>query len=531
MIAWAYCRFSSDNQREESIDAQARAIKEYCQREGYTLERIYKDEARSATSDNRPEFQQMFQDIKNFPCDFIIVHKLDRFSRDRYDSAFYKHKLKENDIRLLSVLENIDGSPESIILESVLEGMAEYYSRNLSRETKKGLRENAYQCRHTGGLPPLGYDIDEEGHYQINTLEANWVKTIYRMKSEGRSYMEIAAYLNSIGATTKRGGDFNKNSFHDLLRNEKYKGVFVFNKTADPVNGKRNNHAHKPDEEIIRIPDGIPKIVDASLWNQVNASMNDKKQNARNKSKRLYLLSGLIYCGQCGGGMSGNTRRSGPKKILYSTYECNKRKREKICNGKGINRDVVESIVIDYLQNFFFTKDNLRNISKQIYDYQLRRSTKTPPELKALKKELKQTETELNNIVDAIAASGAQDWMIEKGNKLNDKITYLKGKISYMEKSSIAPVLSEEQIYAYLAKDADIKSLDLAGQRAVIKAYVDRVIVYEHNIEIQLIINKNNPDGNNDCRDCGFDGDPTGNRTRVTAVKGRCLNRLTIGPK
>ena len=133
-IAWAYCRFSSDHQREESIDAQIRAIRDYCGRNRITLEKIYRDEARSATTDDRPSFQQMFSDIKEYPCDLVIVHKLDRFSRDRYDSAFYKRKLKERGIRLVSVLENIDGSPESIILESVLEGMSEYYSRNLARE-------------------------------------------------------------------------------------------------------------------------------------------------------------------------------------------------------------------------------------------------------------------------------------------------------------------------------------------------------------------------------------------------------------
>lgn len=245
MIAWAYCRFSSDHQREESIDAQIRAIQAYCERENITLDKIYRDEAKTATTDDRPSFQQMFKDIKEEYCDCIIVHKLDRFSRDRYDSAFYKRKLKERGIRLISVLENIDGSPESIILESVLEGMSEYYSRNLAREVQKGKMETAYQCRHNGGAPALGYDVDKQGYYHINPVEASWVTKAFEMKAAGRSYNEIASHLNSIGALTKKGRKFTKNSFHDLFKNERYKGIYVYNRTQTQVYGKRNAHSSK----------------------------------------------------------------------------------------------------------------------------------------------------------------------------------------------------------------------------------------------------------------------------------------------
>lgn len=162
MRAAIYARYSSDNQREESIDAQIRAIKAYAEREGHSIVKIYTDEAKSATTDNRPQFQQMIADSSSGFFDCVIVHKLDRFARDRYDSAIYKRKLKINGVSVLSVLENLDGSPESIMLESVLEGMAEYYSKNLAREVMKGMSETAYQCRHTGGTPPLGYDVDKK---------------------------------------------------------------------------------------------------------------------------------------------------------------------------------------------------------------------------------------------------------------------------------------------------------------------------------------------------------------------------------
>lgn len=110
--AAAYARFSSDHQREESIDAQLRAINEYAERNNYQIVETYTDKAISARSDQRPGFQQMIKDSQQGSFEVVIVHKLDRFSRDRYDSAFYRHELKKNGVTLRSVIESIDDSPE-----------------------------------------------------------------------------------------------------------------------------------------------------------------------------------------------------------------------------------------------------------------------------------------------------------------------------------------------------------------------------------------------------------------------------------
>lgn len=184
----AYCRFSSDNQRSESIDAQIRVIKDYCKQNKYILTHIYRDEALSGTSDKRDQFQQMIKDSKDGLFDAVIVHKLDRFARNRYDSAIYKKKLKDNGVAVLSVLENLDDTPESIILESVLEGMNEYYSKNLAREVRKGLNENAIKCIHNGGIPPLGYNVSDDKYYYINEQEAAAVRLIFKMYSENYGY-------------------------------------------------------------------------------------------------------------------------------------------------------------------------------------------------------------------------------------------------------------------------------------------------------------------------------------------------------
>ena len=176
-----YARYSSDNQRSESIDAQLRAMQNYCQQNHILIVETYIDEAKSATTDHRPSFQKMISDSKYHQFNIILVHKLDRFARNRYDSAVYKRELKKNGVSVYSVLENLDDSPESIMMESVLEGMSEYYSQNLAREVMKGMRETALQCKHTGGKPPLGYDLNTDGKLIINQGEAEVVQQIFKM--------------------------------------------------------------------------------------------------------------------------------------------------------------------------------------------------------------------------------------------------------------------------------------------------------------------------------------------------------------
>lgn len=504
-IAWAYCRFSSDHQREESIDAQIRAIQGYCDREGIILEKVYRDEAKSATTDDRPSFQQMFKDIKEYPCDVVIVHKLDRFSRDRYDSAFYKRKLKERGIRLISVLENIDGSPESIILESVLEGMSEYYSRNLAREVQKGKMETAYQCKHNGGVPPLGYDVDHDGNYHINPIEAAWVTKIFEMKSAGRSYREIADYLNNIGARSKKGKPFTKHSFHDLLKNEKYKGTYTYNRAEEKIAGKRNNHKNKADSEILRIENGIPQLISNELWNEVNGIMGDRRMNASFKAKRVYLLSGIIYCGECGSPMSGNARRAGRNKTEYITYDCNRRHREKTCTAKAINKKFVEDLVVQHLQEEFFTDENVSELADRLITFQTQRKGESEPERQALKKELADKEKELQNIIESIKKGGYKDWMGSVGDQLDERIKYLKGKIEYLDGLQDQKTLSKQEIVDYIMKDSDLSQKTPEDLKHIVQTYVEKVLIFEQKIEIHLIINKNNP-GSKCHPDCGYDG-------------------------
>ena len=497
MNAVIYARFSSDNQREESIDAQVRAIREYSLKEGHSILKVYADEARSATTDQRPAFLQMMRDAERHMFEAIIVHKLDRFSRDRYDSAFYKRHMKRHGVRLISVLERLDDSPESIIMESVLEGMAEYYSRNLAREVMKGMRETAYQGKHTGGKPPLGYDVATDRTYQVNEVEAAAVRTIFSMYAAGQGYGPIIDTLNAAGHRTKNGNPFGKNSIHEILKNEKYAGVFVFNRSEKKAaDGKRNNHKVKSDDEVIRMPGVVPAIVDTATWESVRNKMaENKKTAAKYRAKVVYLLSGKLVCGKCGSAMLGNAGSGGRNKITYNYYECGAKKRTKTCDMKAVSKPVIEEMVIDALYGNLFNPTISASAAAQIFEYAQAGRPDMANSIKALRGRMATVEKELGNIVEAIAKGLYHESMKEKMDDLEASRAHVRMLLVDAETRDQAHSLSLNQIHAFLKRFEKIKEMPPDEQRQAIELFVERVVVYEDHIDIEIFTPDGSPGG------------------------------------
>lgn len=286
-----YARFSSSNQREESITAQIRAMEDYCKKNNITIVHIYTDEAKSATTDKRPDFQRMVADSKNREFDIVLVHKLDRFARNRFDSAIYQRELKKNGVTLYSVLENLDDSPESVIMQSVLEGFSEYYSKSLSREVMKGMHENALSCRTTGGRIPLGYDLDDQGHYIINKQESETVKLIYSMAAKGYGYGAIITELHDRNMQNKDGKPFKKTSLYSILTNPKYNGTYVYNRRSSKApDGTRNDHLYKDYSDMVVIEGGIPRIVDEETFNAVKKRIQENKHECGGRCQKKKII-------------------------------------------------------------------------------------------------------------------------------------------------------------------------------------------------------------------------------------------------
>lgn len=234
MNAVIYARYSSDNQREESIEGQIRECTAFAEKNGITILKSYIDRAYSAKTDNRPEFQEMIKDSSKKFFDMIIVWKLDRFARNRYDSARYKAQLKKNGVKVVSATEVISDGAEGIILESVLEGYAEYYSADLSEKVIRGMTDNALKCKYNGGTLPIGYIIDSEQHFQIDLLIAPFVLEAFTKYEDGMTMTEIRDYLNGKGIRNARGGELNYNSIQHMLNNRRYIGEFRCTKKEHP---------------------------------------------------------------------------------------------------------------------------------------------------------------------------------------------------------------------------------------------------------------------------------------------------------
>ncbi len=486
MKAVIYARFSSDNQREESITAQVRACTEYCKSRGYSVTKTYTDEARSALTDDRPQFQQMIQDARDGLFDALIIHKLDRFARNRYDSAFYKRELRKAGVKIESVLEHLDDSPESILLESLLEGLAEYYSKNLGREAMKGMKETALQAKHCGGIPPLGLDVNPERRYIINEYEAKAVRLIFEMYDNGFGYDKVIDELNTFGYRTKRGGPFGKNSIHEILKNEKYIGIYTFNKRQGrTMDGRKNNRRQKSKDEIIRVPGAIPPIIDEELFNRVQERMFKRKQNpekARQKAKTVFLLSGQVFCGVCGTAYIGNTATNNGTR--YGYYECGARDRTRTCTNRRIRKNVLEGIVLDEIDKSIFAQDVRPALVSKIIDFYSQLFSQSSNEAKHLEKEFKRAQMAINNLLQVIERGQVSEALLEQLSRREQEAAILQQELDRMT-ARTAITLTKKDVERY-PDDLYERFKDKENEELIkplVQQFVNNVTVFEDEIE------------------------------------------------
>lgn len=480
----SYSRYSSDNQREESIEAQQRAINKYCEDKGYNLIGNYTDLALSATNDNRPEFQRMISDSKSGIFQAVVVHKLDRFARNRYDSAIYGRKLQQNGVKVISVLENLDDSPESIILRSVIEGYNEYYSLNLARETMKGLKENAYTARHNGGQPPYGYSVGPDMKYIINPGEAEAVRLAFKLYSDGLGYVQISNALDNLGYRTRTGKRFSKNTIYDMLGNEKYTGVYIYNKRAATQKGVKQNRKHKAPEDIIRIEGGMPAIITKNDYERVMHLRNKNKRVGGKYKSEAYALSGLIRCGKCGGAMVGNKYQGGRDRgTLYVTYQCSTRKRMKECDKKSVNRDLIERVVYERVKENVLDKLHTKEFEIALSSRMNTGERDLQFKLQAALKKLNDVNKQLENIVNAISAGMDPLVFIDKSNELNKQKQQLSDVISASQFELIEKNIQLEKVRDTIKKAERNKDLS-----ALFKAVIKDVVVNDEDVEINYLV-------------------------------------------
>ena len=484
--AVAYARYSHDTQREESITAQFRAIHEYAKKNGITIVQEYVDEAKSASvfaTKPRLEFEQMLDDImaERIKVKYVFFHKIDRFGRNDYDIARFKHFTRQKGIKIIYVDMDIPEGPEGVIVEQMMIGWAEYYSLNLSKEIRKGMKENALSGKHRGGRPPLGYDKTKDGKYIINQQEAPIVKKIFEMVAEGEGYSAIIDYLNEKGYKTKLGKPFGKNSIHDLLKNEKYVGVYTAGKYSTASTGG----------EIITLPGEVPAIIARELWDEVQSILLRRKQVApRNKGKTIYLLTGKIFCGKCGGAYTGRSGMGGRgRRYRYSQYDCTNKRQTRTCDNAPIRKEIIENYVLDEIENLF-KRTNMESIATQIEERYKKLSETSSLEIEILKESLADINKRMDRLFEAIE-TGTMDSQIAgpRLNSLASEKERKEARLNMLNKTNLIP-FTKEQVVAWLKLNREILAdrKDLKACKKMIERYIEKVILGEKNIKIQLKI-------------------------------------------
>jgi len=483
-----YARYSSTNQREESIEAQVRACREYAKRNGLIVVDTYTDSAKTGTNAEREEFQRLIADSATGKFEFVIVHKLDRFSRDRYDSVVYKRKLKMNGVTLRSVLENLDGSPESLILESLLEAMAAYYSQNLARESLKGMKENAYKCIYNGGVPPFGYSVDKETRrLVINEDEAIIIRYIFSNYADGVGFKKIIKYLNDNGYRTRKGGLFSVNGLHDILKNIRYTGVYTFNMKKEKDAAGVRNHRPKPKEEQIMIEGGIPAIIDKDAFEKVQKMMEENRRKAGYlKARVLNLLSGFLYCGECGAKYYGYSCMN-QRGYITRYYKCINASAKMHCNNKIIRKEAIEEFVVENLIQNVFAPKKFDVIKEYYVEYQRTRKQNMSQKEAMLREEDKLLKEKIDKIVQFASESGISiDTVSQELEELEEKRSSIAIQLEEMKKDNVDVILSLKEI-CEMRKQMRVLRVhrDLLALREIIERCIERIRVYYDKIEIE----------------------------------------------
>ncbi|MCL2575686.1 MAG: recombinase family protein [Defluviitaleaceae bacterium] len=464
-----YARYSSHSQQDQSIDGQLRDCYAFAEREGFFIVGEYIDRALSAKTDDRPDFQRMVTDSAKKQFAAVIVWKLDRFARNRYDSAMYKAKLKKSGVNVVSATENISSDPEGIILEGMLESMAEYYSANLSKHVKRGQREAALKGNHVGGKAPFGYKIEDKKLVK-DEKTAPIIQYVFEQYAKGASKRKIIDELNQKGHRNQTGKLFTLKSFQGTLRNTKYIGKYM----------------HKG-EEVVGV---CPPLIDEKIFFTVQDKLTAKKHApATAKARQDFLLQGKAYCGLCGTRLVGDAGTSRTGKV-HNYYACGRKKKLKTCKKTNEKKGFLEWYVVEQTLEYVLTPERIKYIASRIV--QAHDNEFNNQKIKEIENRITRLDIDINKAVNA---------SLEAPDKIKkhyyEKIETLEAQKIDTEQDlarlHIANNIryTEEQITAWLETFCKGDPLDETFQRRIIDVFINSIYIYDN----KLIIYYNIKDG------------------------------------
>ena len=452
-----YARYSSDRQNETSIEAQVRACTEYAALHDMTVVKKYVDEAVSGRTTNRNAYQAMMKAAKLKKFDVILIHKYDRIGRNLYDHAVRAARLTEYGVALIAVAQDFGDSKEGRMMMGIQWIMTQYYSENLAEEVRKGARETALKGLHNGGVAPFGYRIADK-RYEIEPVEAAYVRKMFEACISGTGYNEIIEELSALGIKGHRGKPIGRTQIYEILHNEKYTGTYVYSEFEEQ---ERTARRDKPN--AIRVVGALPEIVSKEVFEEAKRVMATRKYTGKSN----YRCSGIVYCGRCGAKM--HITKSANKGHTYLYYRCTGK-----CGNKAVNVEAVDKAVDMYIEAVMSEKNRLA-IYTALQDYVHDEKTMLKEFEEERARQIEKKQAEIENLT-ANLSSGALSPVVAQ--LVSEKI---EREMENLEKiKTIRPVRN----YTPSVVDSWLNSLVEASEKELPKVLVERIEINNRQAKI-----------------------------------------------
>ena len=466
--AVAYARYSSAGQRDVSIEQQLQDIRAFAKREGYTIVHEYADHARSGFRhvNARTAFQSMMASADSGSFDTVICWKVDRFGRNREESAQYKGRLRRRGVKVLYAMEPIPEGSAGVLLEGMLEATAEWYSRQLSENVTRGMTDNAQRCLYNG-TRILGYKRGPDCRYALDPDEAGVVRNIFDLYVSGNSAARICRQLNAQGVKTSRGCAFSPESLLRIINNERYTGIYIWGD--------------------IRVPDGMPAIIEKSVFEEAQRM---KHKTARHVEQGAvdYLLTGKAFCGHCGAAMIGDsgTSRDGTRHYYYS---CQAHKARKGCKKKTVKKDYLETTVINFVLDHVLADPQIEKVADAVMRLQAEEMKSSP--LAAMEAEYDEVKKKIDNVNNAIAAGIWNASTASMLKKLEDDAEDLRVSVETLRYSQ-SQLMDRDRVLFFLRRFTKGDRNDPLLRRHIIETFINAVYVFDDHLDLVI----NNCEGN-----------------------------------
>lgn len=454
--AYILARFSTDNQEVDSIDVQVQKCREWCAREHLPVLDVFADEATSGMKDTRPEYSRMMRQLAEGGADTVVIYDQSRMFRKLTAWFQFREQVACYGVRVVAVTQPIIGGdlrdPMTFLSEGSMALMNQMWVLQTRQKVIAKMRYMAEQGKHTGGKPPLGYDVRDE-RLVINEAEADTVRIIFRDYAAGASYIDIIHKLNDLGRLTKAGKPFGKNSLHEILKNEKYIGTLVYGKVEQRPDGQRNSHAVA--ETVMRIENKIPVIIDRETWEAVQKKMKaNKKEKAGRPTKRDYPLKGKVFCRECKSAMSLEGSRG------YYYYVCGKQRRTGDCDSSRIKVDLLEQLVADAMREIVGNPQNVEYIIQIVREERGKIIDTAAQQMQILFERSTEINKQLDAATNAVLAGMHSETLMDKVHSLEAERNVIDREMSKLKHSADCSVMPEEQFRTLLnAARNDVSAL------------------------------------------------------------------------